>query len=99
MRWPSASATACSAAALVVAGCGGTGERPPVLTSLRLSRLADRVAAGTGCGRALVSAAVAAVNRGEVPPAVQERLLSDVNRVAGTCSRARARSLATELRP
>jgi hypothetical protein len=81
----------------VLAGCGG-GERLPVLTSLRLARLADQVAAGRGCGRALVAAAVAAVNRGEVPAWLQEQLVSDANRIAATCSRTEARALAARLR-
>ena len=88
MRWRSVSLTACSAA-LLAAGCGG-GERLPVLTALQLQRLADR-----GDCRALVQAAIGAVNRHEVPPAVQEQLLSDVQ----ACSKARARELARRLAP
>jgi hypothetical protein len=100
MRWRSASATASSlATALVLAGCGGGGERPPVSTSLRLARLADRVATGKDCGRPLVEAMVAAVDRGEIPPGEQERLLSDANKIAATCSRAAARALADRLAP
>jgi hypothetical protein len=98
MRWQSVSATACSAAALALAGCGG-GERPPVLTSLQLARLADRVAAGEGCGEGLVAATVRAINAGEVPAELQERLLSGANRVAATCSRDAARALAERLSP
>jgi len=72
MSWRSVSLTACSAA-LLAAGCGG-GDRLPVLTALRLERLAAR----HDC-RALVREAVAAVNRGEVPPALQEQVVSDAN--------------------
>ena len=96
MRWRSVSLTACSVA--VLAGCGGSGERLPVLTGLRLAALADAVAAGGNCGAPLVAAAIAAVNRGEVPGPLQERLLSDANRVASTCSRATAMTLAGRLR-
>jgi hypothetical protein len=100
MRLRSASLTACSLAAVVaLAGCGDDRERLPVLTALRLARLAESVAAGRGCGEPLVAGAVAAVNRGDVPAPLQERLLSDVNRVAATCSRAAARDLARRLRP
>ena len=97
MRWRNASLTACSVVAL--AGCGGSGERLPVLTALDLARLADRVAAGRDCGAPLVQATIAAVNQGEVPGPLQERLLSDANRVAATCSRTAARALAARLRP
>jgi hypothetical protein len=86
-------------AVLALAGCGGGRERLPVLTALQLTRLAEGVAAGRGCGRPLVVTAVAAVNRDEVPASVQEQLLSDVNRIAATCSRAAARDLARRLRP
>jgi hypothetical protein len=82
----------------VLAGCGAGGDRLPVLTGLRLAALADAVAVGRDCGRPLAGAAIAAVNRHEVPDALQERLLSDVNRVAATCSREAARSLAVHLR-
>jgi hypothetical protein len=99
MRSRNAWATACSAAALALAACGGTGERLPVLTGVRLARLAERVASGSDCGRPLVAAAVRAVNRGEVPAGLQERLLSDANRVAATCSRAAAGAFAARLRP
>jgi hypothetical protein len=102
MRWRSASRTASSAAVLVLAlaGCGGSGgRRLPVLTALQLSRLADRVAAGQDCGALLVQAAIAAVNRGEVPGSLQEQLLSDANRVAATCSGTAARALSQRLRP
>jgi hypothetical protein len=99
MRWRSVSLSACSVvAAVVLAGCGGSGERLPVLTSLRLARIADRTASGRDCGAPLLAAAVAAVNRREVPAAFQERLLSEANRVAATCSRAAARELAERLR-
>jgi hypothetical protein len=74
-------------------------ERVPVLTSLRLARLADQVAAGRSCGAPLVAAAIAAVNRREVPGALQEQLLADANTVAATCSRAAARALARRLQP
>jgi hypothetical protein len=100
MRWRTVSLSACSVAALLaLAGCGGGGERLPVLTALRLAQLADQVAAGGSCGAPLVAAATAAVNRGEVPGALQEHLLGDANRVAATCSHAAARSLAERLRP
>jgi hypothetical protein len=69
------------------------------LTAIRLARLADRVAAGKDCGRPLVAATVRAVNRGDVPAGSQEQLLSAVNRVAATCSRAAARALAAQLAP
>ena len=72
MRWRSASLTVCSA--LLLAGCGDGGERLPVLTALRLERLAHR-----GNCRGLIREAIAAVNRHEVPPALQEPLLSDAN--------------------
>ena len=101
MRWRSVSLTACSVAVLA-AGCGGNGggggERLPVLTGLRLAALADGIASGKSCGRALVAAAVAAVNRGEVPAPLQEQLLSDANRVAATCSRGAGQALAGRLR-
>jgi len=103
MRWRSASRTACSAgvalAVAALAGCGGGSERLPVLTALRLSRLAGDVAAGRSCGGPLLQATIAAVNRGEVPEALQEQLVSDANRVAATCSRPAARALAERLRP
>jgi hypothetical protein len=98
MRWRSVSLTACSAAVLA-AGCGGGDDRLPVLTALRLATLAGDVAAGHGCGAPLVTAAVAAVNAGEVPPAAQEQLLGDVNRVRATCSHAQAQALADRLAP
>ena len=73
MRWRSASLTACSA--LVLAGCGGgPSERLPVLTALRLEGLADH----RDC-KGLIREAIAAVNRHEIPPALQEPLLSDAN--------------------
>jgi hypothetical protein len=97
MRWRIVSLWACSA--LLVAGCGPGSERVPVLTSLRLARLADQVAAGRSCGAPLVAAAIAAVNRREVPGALQEQLLADANTVAATCSRAAARALARRLQP
>jgi hypothetical protein len=102
MRWRSASLSACSALLLALAGCGRSdrgAEQLPVLTSLRLARLAERTAAGMDCGAPLVTAATAAVNRGEVPRALQEMLLSDANRIAATCSRAAASTLADRLRP
>jgi hypothetical protein len=99
MRWRSVSPTACSAvAALALAGCGGGADRLPVLTSLRLARLADQVSAGRSCGGTLVAAAVAAVNQGEVPASLQEQLVSEANRIAATCSRAEARAFAARLR-
>jgi hypothetical protein len=97
MRWRNASLTACSV--VVLAGCGGSGERLPVLTALDLARLADRVAAAQDCGAPLVEATIAAVNRREVPGPLQEQLLSDVNRVRATCSRRAAAALAAQLRP
>ncbi len=100
MRWRSASATACSLALLVaLAGCGGGDERLPVLTSMRLARLADQVASGKDCGKPLLDAVVDAVNRGEVPRTSQEELLSAANRIAATCSRTSARALAAQLTP
>jgi hypothetical protein len=96
MRWRIVSLSAFSA--LLVAGCGGGGERLPVLMSLQLARLADRTGAGGDCGRPLLAAAIAAVNLAQVPAPLQERLLSDANRVASTCSRAAARDLAARLR-
>ena len=98
MRWRTVSLSACSAAVLALAGCGGSGERLPVLTSLRLARLADRAASGEDCGAPLLAAAIASVNRGEVPGTLQEPLLSDANRVEASCSRAAARDLAARLR-
>ena len=75
MCWRSVSLTACSAAAaLFVAGCGG-GERLPVNTALRL----DRLAAHHQCP-ALIRETIAAVNRREVPPSLQETLVSEANR-------------------
>jgi hypothetical protein len=67
MRWRSAFLTASSC--VLLAGCGG--ERLPVLTAVRLSEARD-------C-RALVQAAIAAVNRHEIPPALQEQTLSAAN--------------------
>ena len=101
MRWPNAWRTAYSAAvlSLALAGCGGSGERLPVLSALHLARLADRVAAGQDCGAPLVQATIAAVNQGVVPGPVQEPLVSDANRIAATCSRIAARALAARLRP
>ena len=100
MRWRSVSRTACSAlAGLALAGCGGSAERLPVLTSLRLAQLADQVAAGRSCGGPLLAAVVAAVNRGEVPASLQDPLVSGANRIAASCSRRAARDLATRLRP
>ena len=69
MRWRIALLTASSA---LLAGCGA--QRLPVVTAVRLSDLAAR----HDC-RALVQAAIAAVNRGEIPPALQEQTLSDAN--------------------
>jgi hypothetical protein len=100
MHWRNVSRTACSAAVvLALAGCGKTDERLPVLTSLRLAALADDVASGRSCGRPLVAATVAAINRREVPPPLLEPLTSAANRIASTCSREAARDLANELRP
>jgi hypothetical protein len=65
-----------------------------VLTAVQLQRLAQRA----DC-RGLVQAAVAAVNRHEVPPALQERLLSDVQGLAAKCSPDAARRLAAWLAP
>jgi len=58
---------------LLVAGCGG--QRLPVLTALRLER-----AAGRHDCRGLIREAIAAVNRHEVPPSLEEPLLSEANR-------------------
>ena len=102
MRWRSVSRTAGRAAlAAAVAGCGNGGgsERLPVLTALRLERLAGDVAAGRGCGAPLLRATIGAVDRGEVPGPLQEQLVSDVNRIASTCSRPAARALADRLSP
>jgi hypothetical protein len=75
MRWRSVSLTACSgAAALFLAGCGG-GERLPVTTAVRL----DRLAANHQCAT-LIRETIAAVNRHEVPPSLQETLVSEANR-------------------
>ena len=99
MHWRSVSRTACSAGvALVLAGCGGGGERLPVLTSLRLARLADEVGSGRNCGGPLLAATVAAVNDHELPISLQESLVSAANEIAASCSRAAARALATRLR-
>ena len=73
MSWRSVSLTACSA--LLLAGCGGGSERLAVLTALRLERLATH----HDC-RGLIREAVGAVNRGEVPRALQEQLVSEANR-------------------
>jgi len=75
MSWRIASASACSAGLLAAAGCASGTERLPVLTALQLQRLAD----AHDC-RGLVRAAVAAVNRREIPAALQEPLLSELNR-------------------
>jgi hypothetical protein len=91
MCWRSVSLTACSAA-LLAAGCGG--ERLPVLTAVQLQRLA----AGGDC-RGLVQAAIAAVNRREVPAALQEQLLSDVQALGAKCSADAAGRLAARLAP
>jgi hypothetical protein len=104
MRWRSVSRTACSgavvaAAVAALAGCGDGSERLPVVTALRLSRLAGDVAAGRGCGTPVLRATIAAVNGGEVPEALQEQLVSDANRIAASCSRPRARKLAERLEP
>ncbi|HZQ66016.1 MAG TPA: hypothetical protein VFA66_12390 [Gaiellaceae bacterium] len=100
MRWRSVSRTACSlAGAALLAGCGGPGQRLPVLTTLRLSQLAGDVAAGKNCGRPLLAAVVAAVNRHEVPPSLLEPLTSAANRIAATCSRREARALIERLAP
>ena len=83
--------------ALALAGCGG-GERLPILTSLRLARLADDVGFGQNCGGPLLAATVAAVNHREVPASLQEPLVSAANEIVATCSRAAARALANRLR-
>ena len=74
MSWRIVSASACSSA-LLAAGCGGGTERLPVLTALRLQRLAD----ARDC-RALIRGSVEAVNRHEIPAALQEPLLTEANR-------------------
>ncbi len=100
MSWRSVSITACSGvAALGLSGCGADEPRLPVLTALRLEALAEQVAAGRDCGPPLVAASLEAVNRREVPAPLQEQLLSSVNEVRATCSRAAARALADRLRP
>ncbi len=100
MRWRSASLTASSLLALaLLAACGETRERLPVMTSLRLARLADDVASGRDCGRPLLRATVDAVNRGEVPEPLLEPLTSAANRIAATCSRREARALRARLAP
>jgi hypothetical protein len=63
VRWRTVFLTVSS---VVLAGCGG--QRLPVLTAVRLSEAPT-------C-KALVQEAIAAVNRGEVPPDLQERTLS-----------------------
>jgi hypothetical protein len=74
MSWRTVSVTACSA--LLLAGCGsGTSERLPVLTALRLQQLAER----HDCRR-LIREAIAAVNRHEIPPGLQEPVLAEANR-------------------
>ena len=84
---------------LALAGCGSGGkEQLPVLTSLRLASLSEQVAAGGNCGGPLVAAVVSAVNRGEVPPSLQEEIVSEANRIAATCSRRGARAFAARLR-
>jgi hypothetical protein len=98
MRWRSVSLTACSAA-LLAAGCGGSGDELPEKTAVRLSTLARQVVQGKNCGGPLLGATIAAVNRGEVPQSLQETLVSDANRVAATCSKAAARRLAERLSP
>ena len=60
---------------MLAAGCGGGSDRLPVLTALRLQRLAD----AHDC-RGLIRAAVVAVNRHEIPAALQEPLLAEANR-------------------
>jgi len=90
----SVSLTALSAVlGLLVAGCAPARERLPVLTALRLAELADR-----GDCAALQRAAIAAVNRHEVPGPLQEQLLSDVNELAAGCAAAAAHALAERLR-
>ena len=93
MRWRSASLAACSAA-LLLAGCGDSRARLPVLTAVRLTHLAER-----GDCAGLQRATIAAINRGEVPAALQEELLSDVNEAAAVCSPTALRALAERLRP
>jgi hypothetical protein len=78
--------------ALALAGCGGE-EQPQLEKRLAqpLAAQADRVAAaldeGDSCAAARAAAklqqqTIAAVNTGDVPPALQEELTSAVNRVA-----------------
>jgi hypothetical protein len=80
-------------AALVLAGCGGDEAGPGLESRLAqpLAAQADRVAAaleaGDSCAAARAAARLqeqtkAAVNSGEVPPALQEELMSAVNRLA-----------------
>ena len=83
----SASRTACSvlaaAAVAFAAGCGGRagGDHLAPWVGFRLARLADAVAGGACAGR-LQAALIRAINRGDVPPGLQEELLSDVNELA-----------------
>jgi hypothetical protein len=62
---------------VVLAGCGG--QRLPVLTAVRLSEAPT-------C-RALIREAIAAVNAHEIPPALQEPVLSAANACRATALR------------
>jgi hypothetical protein len=80
-------------AALSLGACGGDGSPPRLEARLAvpLAAQADRVAAaleaGDSCEAARAAArlqqqTIAAVNTGDVPPALQEELTSAVNRIA-----------------
>ena len=92
--WHGILTLACAGA---VAGCGGS-ETPPAprldaAVGARLAASADAVEAaasrGDSCAavdraQALQREAIAAVNAGDVPPALQEELLAGVNRLAAS---------------
>jgi len=94
-RWRIVSSTACSAALLVAAGCGGsTQQAQPSQLPASLGRsLTDRTAkitAELGSGDpasahrdalALRAAVVAAIDAGRVPTSLQEPLLAGANRL------------------
>lgn len=101
MRSRSASLAACSLALLLAACGGGGGPRLSEAVAQELAAGAERVAV-TGCApgaaRALVGAAIAAVNARRVPARLQEELLGRVNELAATCVPSEARALAAWLR-
>jgi hypothetical protein len=88
MRWRNAWLTACSCA-LLLAGCGGEGRRPPpaapripAAVAEKLAADADRVAATPGCAARVAAAelradVIAAISR--VPARYQEQLTSAAN--------------------